>query len=788
MATQLDAIRRKRSSLAIGSRVLARLALLCASVTLLASWGCGTGVPSLDGVPGVQGDQGDQGDTGTGTTGAGGDAGDSGPSGSAGLSCWDANGNGIGDPDEDANGDGDFDALDCAGPAGEAGPSGPSGASGEPGLACWDLNGDGIGDADEDANGDGDFNALDCVGAPGEPGPRGAPGPQGEPGLPGLSCWDLNEDGVEDPEEDVNEDGVVDVLDCAGPEGKQGPAGSGGSGPPGSPGLSCWDLNGNHVGDPEEDLNEDGVFDTQDCVAGQSSPGLPGLPCWDLNGNGVGDPEEDSNEDGVFDALDCAGTPGLSCWDLNGNGVGDPEEDANEDGVFDTFDCASASGEPGTPGLSCWDLNGNHVGDPEEDVNEDGVFDALDCSGIPGAPGVPGAPGEPGAPGQACWDINGNGIGDPEEDINEDGVVDLNDCCGGGASVEVGPGLVSEGGTISLDIDFLNGAYWTLGGNTGTDPGMNFLGTADDTALEFSVNGARAVRLEPTSSSPNLIGGHAANSAGIGVVGATIGGGGDSGEGEANVVAADYTAVAGGIGNAAQAYGASVPGGANNTASGVFSLAAGQRAKAVHDGSFVWADSAPDDFSSLHENQFRVRADGGARFDVNSYQWVDVHVGGGRLINTSSNAHLTLGGIWTNASDRRAKYDLVEVDGKSALATLREVPIYRWSHVAEEHGIRHMGPMAQDFYAAFELGLDNEHIPTIDAEGVALAAIQGLDEIIAEQKNELATQRIRINELETQVGDLVDLTTKLNVRVSWLRVQIEALLNDAKTDDGDIGG
>ncbi len=64
--------------------------------------------------------------------------------------------------------------------------------------------------------------------------------------------------------------------------------------------------------------------------------GDEGGPCWDLNGNGVGDTEEDINGDGQFDALDCQG---LDCWDLDGNGVGDTEEDINEDGTFDALDC-----------------------------------------------------------------------------------------------------------------------------------------------------------------------------------------------------------------------------------------------------------------------------------------------------------------------------------------------------------------------------------------------------------------------------------------------------------------
>lgn len=106
-----------------------------------------------------------------------------------GLNCWDLNGNGVGDPEEDINGDGDYDALDCqgaqgaTGPAGADGQDGPAGADGQAGadgLSCWDLNGNGRGDPSEDMNGDGDFNALDCQGpaGPGGSGPPGADGPE----------------------------------------------------------------------------------------------------------------------------------------------------------------------------------------------------------------------------------------------------------------------------------------------------------------------------------------------------------------------------------------------------------------------------------------------------------------------------------------------------------------------------------------------------------------------------------------------------------------------------------
>jgi hypothetical protein len=146
-------------------------------------------------------------------------------------------------------------------------------------------------------------------------GGAGQPAP-GVPGEPGLNCWDLNGDGVQDAEEDVNGDGVWDALDCQGVAG-----GSGAAGTDGEPGLNCWDLNGDGVQDAEEDVNGDGVWDALDCQGAggtAGAPGAAGLDCWDLNGDGVADPEEDINGDGVWDALDCEGAEGAPGEDATG--------------------------------------------------------------------------------------------------------------------------------------------------------------------------------------------------------------------------------------------------------------------------------------------------------------------------------------------------------------------------------------------------------------------------------------------------------------------------------------
>jgi hypothetical protein len=116
------------------------------------------------------------------------------------------------------------------------------------------------------------------------------------------------------------------------------------------------------------------------------------------------------------------------------------------------------------------------------------------------------------------------------------------------------------------------GQFWRLTGNAGTDPAVNFVGTTDNQPLEFRVSGQRAFRLEP-GSIPNVIGGSATNTATSGVVGATIGGGGegDCGEGGGvlppNLVTGSLGTVSGGAGNEATSAG-TVGGGCENTASG----------------------------------------------------------------------------------------------------------------------------------------------------------------------------------------------------------------------------
>jgi len=102
------------------------------------------------------------------------------------------------------------------------------------------------------------------AGPQGERGPQGETGPRGEVGLPG-------------PQGDIGPRGLQGEIGPQGEQGGIGPLGEPGrEGPAGAAGVSCWDLNGNGLAEPEEDANLDGNVDSRDCQGPQGEPGPKG--------------------------------------------------------------------------------------------------------------------------------------------------------------------------------------------------------------------------------------------------------------------------------------------------------------------------------------------------------------------------------------------------------------------------------------------------------------------------------------------------------------------------------
>jgi hypothetical protein len=169
-----------------------------------------------------------------------------------------------------------------------------------------------------------------------------------------------------------------------------------------------------------------------------------------------------------------------------------------------------------------------------------------------------------------------------------------------------------------------NGDYATIGGG-----GQN-------TASSYStVAGGLA---NDAVSSSSAIGGGAYNT--NFALGATIAGGQNNGI----QASAAYSSIGGGDHNQASGYGSTVPGGELNVANGKYSLAAGQRAKALNDATFVWADAASADFLSTSSNQFLIRASAGVGIGTNNPQSA-LHVNGTVMANNFVGSGVGLTGV-----------------------------------------------------------------------------------------------------------------------------------------------
>ena len=136
-------------------------------------------------------------------------------------------------------------------------------------------------------------------------------------------------------------------------------------------------------------------------------------------------------------------------------------------------------------------------------------------------------------------------------------------------------------------------------------------------------------------------------------------------------------------------------------------------------------------------------------FNVNNTQKMTLATDGSLTVLGPVNAT-----AFNVTSDKNAKENFAPVDQKSVLDRLANIPISTWNFIANDNKTKHMGPMAQDFYAAFGLGADNKHISTLDADGVAFAAIQELNKRNTALSSENAALRGEVNDLATRVAAL----------------------------------
>jgi trimeric autotransporter adhesin len=390
-----------------------------------------------------------------------------------------------------------------------------------------------------------------------------------------------------------------------------------------------------------------------------------------------------------------------------------------------------------------------------------------------------------------------------------DGAGDLGNMASGEASSVVGGSQNAASGWLS--------AVGGGGGNTASAQGATVPGGLNNSASgDFSgISGGL---------------GNAANGTGAFVGGGGVdildGYPGNTASGDFSTVsggtgnrAGNFATVSGGATNVASGPGAAVPGGLANTALGSTSLAAGWQAQALHNGAFVWADSQGSAFASTTNDQFSIRAANGLRVsgsggttrmtlgpngqltvfgtsgsgveghstgsgtsgvygqsDGQGYGLAGRSTGSGTAVygdNTSPlgwagyfNGNVRVTGTINPSSDRNMKEDFQSLDTREVLTKVAAMPIQTWVYKGDTTR-RHLGPVAQDFHAAFGLnGVDDKSIATVDADGVALAAIQGLNQKVEAQQAELRQKETEITELKDQLSGLRELVGALNQKLN----------------------
>jgi len=136
-----------------------------------------------------------------------------------------------------------------------------------------------------------------------------------------------------------------------------------------------------------------------------------------------------------------------------------------------------------------------------------------------------------------------------------------------------------------------------------------------------------------------------------------------------------------------------------------------------------------------------VRASGGVAFYTNAALTTGL-----RLAPSGSQ--------WLGLSDVNAKHLFRALDGEELLGKLAGLPIQEWSYTAQDASIRHVGPTAQDFRAAFGLGEDPLRIGTMDADGVALAAVKALEARTRTLQDENEALQSALDELRREIQQI----------------------------------
>ncbi len=159
----------------------------------------------------------------------------------------------------------------------------------------------------------------------------------------------------------------------------------------------------------------------------------------------------------------------------------------------------------------------------------------------------------------------------------------------------------------------------------------------------------------------------------------------------------------------------------------------------------------PEGLAGLGADRFVITrpGSGGGEFNIfRNGRIIMGRPGGGNKFDLSTSGNLTIAGTLTENSDVNAKQDIAPVDGEAILDQVASLPVSTWTYKADETGARHVGPMAQDFHAAFGFGENDTSLAPRDVAGVALAAVKQLQEELRQKEAEILALQARNASLE----------------------------------------
>ncbi len=152
-----------------------------------------------------------------------------------------------------------------------------------------------------------------------------------------------------------------------------------------------------------------------------------------------------------------------------------------------------------------------------------------------------------------------------------------------------------------------------------------------------------------------------------------------------------------------------------------------------------------------------MRCTGGAKF-VTAIDGTGAQTAGVRLQAGDT--------AWSSISDRNAKKNFQPVNVEGVLEKLAAMPVQSWNYKWEsDTNTPHLGPMAQDFKAAFYPGRDDKSISTLEFDGVELAAIQGLNAKMEEENRAL---RAKIESRAAEISALNEKLTRLEMAINQM--------------------